>query len=616
MNRTLLGLLCVSVRFAMAQEGPGAAVFEGHCARCHTASAHENRAPSRDSLRQRPPESILDAITSGPMVEQARALTVDQRRQVAEYVAGRPLGTPAARNPPATPDGCVAQPGSAPVVDPPFVNLIKGPMWNGWGVDLGNSRFQPAAAAGLTADRVPNLKLKWAFGFPNVSSMVGQPSIAGGRLYIGAESGLVYSLDAGTGCMYWSFQAAAGVRAAPSIGRIGVTFAVYFGDLKANVYALDARTGKQIWTQRADPHPLARITGSPVLAGGRLYLPVASLEELEGGNPTYECCTFRGSMVAYDAETGKRIWKTYTISQEPEKTGKTARGTQLWAAAGAAIWSAPTIDLKRGVLYAATGDGYTEPAASTTDAVMAFDLKTGRILWTKQITGNDAFVVCDPNAPTRSETCPKDLGPDFDFGSSPMLRTLPNGHDILAIGQKSGIAWGLDPEKQGAIMWQDQVGKGSTLGGIEWGSATDGRLAYFANADAGWGSEQAGGLVALNLADGKRVWFTRPPPISCQGVDSHDCVQAQAAAITAIPGVVFSGSSNGIMRAYASADGRIVWEYNTVREYTTVNGVPGKGGGIGGPGPVVAGGMLFMNSGYSVFGQGRPGNVLLAFGVD
>jgi polyvinyl alcohol dehydrogenase (cytochrome) len=274
--------------------------------------------------------------------------------------------------------------------------------------------------------------------------------------------------------------------------------------------------------------------------------------------------------------------------------------------------------MKRGLLYAATGDSYTAPAVPTSDAVMAFDLKTGRVVWTKQLTENDAFVVgnCSNTSKTRSETCPPEQGPDFDFGNSPILRTLPNGHDILVIGQKSGIGWALDPEKQGAVMWQDRIGKGSALGGIEWGSATDGRLVYFANADASWGPEQAGGLTAAMIQNGERVWFTRPPPIPCKGDRDPGCIQAQSAAITVIPGVVFSASSNGIMRAYASADGKIIWEYNAAHEYTSVNGVAAKGGGINGPGPVVAGGMLFMSSGYAALGGGSPGNVLLAFGIE
>jgi polyvinyl alcohol dehydrogenase (cytochrome) len=609
MKTPAIALLFLSMRFAPAQGARGISVFAEHCALCHAAPAPDSRAPQLDALRQRTPESILDAMSSGAMMEQAKSLSVEQRRQVAEYIAGRPLGASASGDASVMPNHCAAS---------TFADPAKSPMWNGWGVDLGNSRFQTAAAAGLTADQVPKLKLKWAFGFPNASSMYGQPSIADGRVFVGADTGFLYALDAKTGCVYWSFQAAGGVRTAPSIGPVKSGYAVYFGDVKANVYAVDAQTGKQIWTARADTHPIARITGAPALAEGRLYVPVASLEELAGGNPAYECCTFRGSMIAYDAETGKQLWKTYTIPQEPKRLKKTSRGTQLWGPAGAAIWAAPSIDLKRGLLYVATGDAYTAPAAPTSDSVMAFDLKTGRVIWTKQLTENDTFVVgnCGNSSKTRSETCPPDQGPDFDFGNSPILRTLPNGHDILVAGQKSGIGWALDPEKKGAVLWQDRVGKGSALGGIEWGSATDGKLVYFPNSDASYGPEEAGGLAAVMIQNGERVWFTRPPPIPCKGARDPNCIQAQSAAITVIPGVVFSASTNGIMRAYASADGKIIWEYNAAHEYSTVNGVAGKGGGVNGPGPAVVGGMLYMTSGYAALGGGSPGNVLLAFGID
>jgi polyvinyl alcohol dehydrogenase (cytochrome) len=189
---------------------------------------------------------------------------------------------------------------------------------------------------------------------------------------------------------------------------------------------------------------------------------------------------------------------------------------------------------------------------------------------------------------------------------------LPNGKSVIVIGQKSGAAWAIDPDKDGALLWEHKVGAGSALGGIEWGSATDERHGYFATADSQLGPK-AGGLAAIDLATGAEVWRTAPPAGDCAGAA---CVQAQSAAISAIPGVVFSGATNGMMRAYATGDGKVIWEYNTARPFTTVNGVAAKGGSLNGPGPVVAGGMLFMNSGYAYLGFGAAGNVLLAFGVD
>src|SRR6185436_558231 len=208
----------------------------------------------------------------------------------------------------------------------PAFNPATGPRWSGWGNDLMNSRMQTAENAGLRSTQIQNLQLKWAFGFPNGSSAYGQPTIAGGRVYVGSDNGFVYALDAATGCVYWSFQSSGGVRTAISLGRAGARFAAYFGDVKANVYAVDAETGALLWKKSAESHPLARVTGAPALYNGRLYVPVASFEEGSGPNPKYECCTFRGSVVAYDAATGEQVWKTYTIPERPRPTKKNSIG--------------------------------------------------------------------------------------------------------------------------------------------------------------------------------------------------------------------------------------------------------------------------------------------------
>ena len=573
-------------------------VFEQRCGTCHTKPAADSRAPDRDSLRQRTPEAILDALTNGSMKVNAEGLTDRQKQLIAEFITERPLGSALSGRASSMPNRCAPK----PLGDP-----TAGPSWNGWGVDAGNSRYQPTP--GLTAEQVPKLALKWAFGFPNGTSAYGQPTIAGGRVYVGSDNGFVYALDAASGCVYWSFESSGGVRTAISIGKAGPKYAVYFGDVKANVYAVDAETGAQLWKKSAESHPLARVTGAPALHNGRLYVPVASFEEGSGPNPKYECCTFRGSIVAYDAASGEQIWKSYTIPERPRPTTKNSIGTQLWGPAGAAIWSAPTIDPKRNAVYVATGDAYTAPAAETSDAVMAFDLRSGIPLWTHQFTPNDAFLVgCAPGR----DNCPSVIGPDFDFGNSPILRTLPSGKSVIVIGQKSGAAWAIDPDKDGALLWEHKVGAGSALGGIEWGSAADDQNGYFATADGQLGPK-AGGLAALDLSTGKEVWRTQPPAGDCVGAA---CVQAQSAAISVIPGVVFSGSTTGVMRAYATGDGKVIWEYNTARPYTTVNGVAAKGGTLNGPGPVVAGAMLFMNSGYAYLGFGTAGNVLLAFGIE
>jgi polyvinyl alcohol dehydrogenase (cytochrome) len=582
----------------------GMSLFEQHCASCHSAPAAGSRAPDRIALSQRTPEAILDAITTGSMAVNAQALTPAQKRVLAEQIAQRPLGAMAAGAASAMRNRCDS---------PPAAASSSSGTWSGWGVDAGNSRYQPNA--GLAVEQIPSLSLKWAFAFPNGSSAFGQPAVADGRLYVGSDNGFVYALNAASGCVYWSFQAQGAIRTAISIGPLASgprrNTAIYFGDLKGNVYAVEAETGAAIWTTRADPHPMTRITGSPTLEGGRLYVPLSSLEEGAGANPKYECCTFRGGVVAYDAATGHEIWRAYTVPVPPKRIRKNASGTQLWGPAGGAVWSAPTVDTTRGLLYVATGNAYNDPAAETSDAVIAFDLRTGRLRWSKQVTPNDSYIVgCGASATTR-ENCPDDEGPDFDFGNSPILRRLPNGRRIVTLGQKSGVAWGLDPDRDGSILWQKRLGKGSALGGMEWGSAADDRNAYFPVADLQHGPAAAGGLHAVRLATGEEVWSWRPAN-DCRAGE-RNCIEAHSAAISVVPGALFAGTTTGMLRAHSTVDGHVLWEFDTARAFDTVNGVPGKGGSINGPGPVIAGGMVFTNSGYAYLGSGLPGNVLLAF---
>lgn len=585
-------------------------LFESRCAQCHGGNAAERRAPDRAMLAQMTPERILDALTRGSMVPNAVGLSDNQKRGLAELISGRPLGSSASGQASAMKNQCPAPAPSGAERRRAF-DPATGPRWSGWGADLMNSRSQTADSAGLRGDDVPKLQLQWAFGFPNGSSAYGQPAVAGGRLFVGSDNGFVYSLDAATGCVHWSFEAKGGVRTAISIGQIkspaGTRHVAYFGDLRANVFAVDAETGALIWTHRVDAHPFARITGAPTLANGRLYVPVSSLEEGSGANDNYECCTFRGSVAAYDAAGGKQLWQTFMVDP-PTPTRKNTIGTQLYEPSGVAIWSAPTVDVKRNVLYVATGNEYSGPGGPTSDAVIAVNLDTGKIAWTSQVTPKDVYVVgCN----AQRDNCPDDEGPDFDFGNSAILRDLPGGKSVIVIGQKSGVVWALDPDNKGALVWQRRVGKGSALGGLEWGSAADATVGYFPVSDLMLGQELAGGLHALRLDTGVPLWEARPPRADCR--DPKNCVQAQSAAISLIPGAVFSGTTTGIMRAYDPKDGRVIWTYDANQPYATVNGVAAKGGSFNGPGPVIVGGMVFMNAGYSYLGFGTGGNVLLAF---
>lgn len=565
----------------------GAELYKSRCSVCHDGQP-QPRMPAHAELTARTPESVYNALTNGAMVTQAIGLGEDERRAIARFVTGKEFSTA-----PSQAAGMCTAPAKP-------INLEDGD-WNGWGVDQGNSRYQPKP--GLSAADVPKLKLKWAFGFAKDSSAFAQPSDVGGRLFVGSSAGNVYSLDAASGCIYWSYAAGAGVRTSITLGKLpNGKWAAYFGDVKANAQAVDAETGALLWKLKLDDHPAARITGAPTLYEGRLYVPVSSIEEVLATGPKYECCTFRGSVAALDAATGKKIWQNYSVP-DPAKPYKTSKqGTQLRGPAGAAIWSSPTIDRKRKLVYVGSGNSYTDVETNTSDSIIAFDLDSGRMVWSSQVQSKDNFIVGCPNA----ANCPESEGPDFDFGSSPVLRTLANGKQILIAGRKSGAVYGLDPDNRGSILWQQQPGKGSALGGVEWGHAADEQSTYVAISDR-FGKDGTPGISAFDLSTGEKRWSTPAPAVGGN--------RGQSAAVTVIPGIVFSGALNGHFRAYSTANGEILWDFETSRPFQTVNGVDAKGGSIDGPGPVVAHGMVFTNSGYGQFG-GIGGNVLLAFSVD
>lgn len=598
--RTLTGSRLISCAFLAgslwAADPDGAALYQARCAACHDNDSAQGRVPKREQIAVRAPEAIVNTMFEGPMIPQASGLTLEEGRAIARFITGKEFSSVSN-----VPMGKCEAPAKK-------LSLAPGD-WNGWGVEPENSRYQ--AKPGLSVTDIPRLKVKWAFGFPGDSRAYAQPSVAGGRVFVGSASGTVYSLDAATGCTNWSFKADGAVRTAISIGRskTGGRYIAYFADLRATAYAVDAGSGALIWKQKLDNHPYARITGSPVFYEGRLFVPVASLEEASGLTPQYECCTFRGSLVSLDAETGRQLWKSFTVLDPPKAYKKNKDGGQMFGPAGAGIWSAPTIDAKRKLVYAATGDSYTDVEINTSDAILAFNIDNGSLVWVSQVTPKDNYIVGCPKSPN----CPEVLGPDYDFGSSAILRTIGGGKQIIVAGQKSGVVWGLDPDQKGKVLWQTKLGTGSVIGGVEWGHGADGENTYVAISDIAVRENAQPGISALKLGTGERVWSTPAPKVTC--ATKTGCQPAQSAAVSIIPGAVFSGAVNGHFRAYSTKTGEILWDFDTARPFDTVNKVPGKGGSINGGGPAIANGMVFTNSGYGSFGQ-ADGNVLLAFSVD
>jgi polyvinyl alcohol dehydrogenase (cytochrome) len=586
-----------SAAAAAAHVARGAALFKAKCASCHDPAV--DRAPSKTALARRFPDDIATALKSGKMQPMAADLSDEDIQSIATY-----LGADGMTEQAADPAAC----GSAKKFS------MSGPGWNGWSIDARNSRAQPNP--GLSKADVPRLKVKWSMTY--TGGRYGQPSIVGGRLFLTSSSGRIYALDAKTGCMYWRFDADAGARTTPVIGQLkGASpsgYLMFFGDFKRHVYALDAATGKLQWKMTLETHPRGTLTGAPVLYKGLLYVPISSWEETAGGVGSYGCCTARGGLAALDAKDGRLIWKTYAIEQEPQPTVKNSAGTQMYGPAGAAVWSAPTIDAKRAVVYIGTGDTYTDVKENGSDAIIALDLATGKTKWRNQVTENDSFLMgCNRSG---TVNCPTVVGPDHDFGASPILFTLPNGKDIILAGQKSGIAFGMDPD-HGKTLWRNKVGNGGALGGIEWGMAADAKQLYVAVADLGIPPPRGkAGLYALDPASGDQRWYTPAPKVACSY--SGRCLSGQSAAPSVIPGVVFSTTIDGHLRAYDVKDGAIVWDFDTAaQKYQTINGVHDQSGGsLDVAGPVVADGMMYIISGYAGALGGAPNNVLLVFSVD
>ncbi len=491
-------------------------------------------------------------------------------------------------------------------------------QWNGWGHGIENTRYQPEPA--IRATDVSHLALKWAFGYPGASTVSGQPTIVDGRVFV-ASAGHVYALDAKSGCTYWRYDTDAHAFSAISIAELGALrqvakpkkakrgridahldvlkppSAAFIGDDKGAVYALDAERGTLLWKTQLETDGSARILGAPTIYQNRLYVAVGSSESGEVRNATTACCTFRGSVAALDIATGRVAWKTYLLSGEPRPIAGAA-GAQRLGPAGVAVAGAPTVDSARDLVYVATGDSFNPALQPTADGVVALDLSSGQVRWSKQLS------------PSASEGA----GAAGEFTSSPILRPLTGGRQILLVGQRSGEVYGLDPERSGEVLWQWSGAENKALGGIESGMAADHRSVYVAISGlSAEPSNPTGSLVAIDMKTGVRHWQTPAPSVACSWPSVSTCAHGQAQAVTVIPGAAFSGSMDGHLRAYSTIDGKILWDYDTAKDFATVNRVKAGGGSLDQGGATIVNGVVYVNSGSE---RGDPGNVLLAFSVD
>jgi len=588
------------------------------CASCHEGV--NDRAPRVEALGMMSPKKVYAALTTGPMVAMATGLSDVEKKTLVEYLTGQDIDRVSKPYPQVQ-----CKNGS------PWFDYARHPRASGWGIaDTTNTRFIPAAVAQLPASDVGRLKLKWAFSFPNTFSPRSQPAVAGGAVFVGDNAGNLYALDAKTGCVHWTTPVENQIRTAFSVtdwaGDRGRSSAhaptLYFGDGSVHTYAVNAVTGKVRWKTKIDDHPFARLTGAPTLQqskqGNRLYVPVSSNETMMSPNPQYPCCTFRGSVTALDAETGEVIWKTYVIPTAPTERSRGA-GIPHFGPSGAGVWDSPTLDEKRGRLYVGTGENHVSPVENG-GAVVALGLSDGAITWVKQIYAGETYN--ESCAEGDHWNCPPEykgrMG--LDVSASPLLLRANDGKDILVAANKPGDVLGLDPDQEGKILWRRRISRGDYNWGVLFGMAVEGRTVfagvhnkYSTNFDRGpyWGEEELG-LYAMDGFTGEPIW-TAPVSRDCH----QPRCQGYAAALTAIPGVVFAGAKDGYFRAFDSATGKLIWEFNTAQTFQSLNGQPAHGGALNGPGAVVVDGMVFLNSGYPDGGfSNLTGNVFLAFSVD
>ncbi len=589
----LLYLFLPNYAFSQSQ---GEKLYLFNCAICHNGAVKE--APKLETLQKYTQQNIVKALKTGVMKVQGAALSSLEQKLVAEYISKITetkviLGL------------CVNK-----------KSTLQKPAVANWGMGLKNQRYI-VDNVGINENNVAKLEVDWVFGFPDATCARTPPTVAGNTIYTASQQGVIYALDKASGCIKWTYQADNEVRSAIVLGTNSSGFVdkIFFADLAANVYAFDIVKMKLLWKKHADDHKVATITGSIAQYNGVLYVPISSGEVISAYNPNYECCTFRGAVMALEAKTGNTIWKTYTID-EPKPTVKNAVGIQNFGPSGAPVWSNPTLDIFRKQLYIGTGENYSQPATKTSDAILALDLITGKIKWATQTIEQDAWNAGCTTTP-KSANCPENNGPDYDFGAPPILVKTENGKDILLAGQKSGIVFGLNPD-DGTIIWQKQVGRGGIMGGVHWGMASDSKTLFVPINDKDVYPKDKDkpafpGVHALNVLDGKSVWSAMEKDI-CVTPRKFVCAPGISAAITLIPGLIFGASIDGRLHAYSSKSGEKLWEFNTDRTFETANKVAGSGGTIDSTGPVVAGNQLFVNSGYAKFGE-KAGNVLIAFKI-
>ena len=585
---------------------PGNALYQENCATCHDGSIE--KAPAANWLEMLIPQALLRTINEGIMSEQASHLSEEEKIQIVEYIVRQDR-----KNFPkeAELNYCKSH-------DMNF-DLREAPEPYGWGYNT--SRFIPKKSGGIDSKNIKNLKLKWAFGFPYSQRARSQPLFAMGSIFVGSQSGDVYALDVKTGCVKWNFTASGEVRTGIIMDqwengkKPNKRPYIYFGDILANEYALDAQTGELIWKIKSDDHPNATRTATSAKFEDILFIPISGLEVIPAFDDKYECCTFRGGLLAVDSRTGKTLWRQYSIPVPAKYSGNTSVGTRMFGPSGAPIWTSPNVDKKRRYVYIGTGENYSTPADDSSDAIIAYNIDTGEEVWRRQTLAGDAWnLACMGKG---KPNCPKEFGPDMDYSASSITIDLGD-RDILIAGQKSGYVYGIDPDT-GKILWSNPISGGGTQGGIHFGMAAEGKTVYapindMKNTSDGkvWLNRKPG-MHSLDAETGNIIWSNISDK-ECKDID-FNCDPGISAAVTAVPGAVIAGHLDGTIKVYDKENGNILWSYNTLRDFESISGSPAYGGSFSGSGPSIRNGYMAINSGYGIYNH-MPGNVLLLFSLD
>lgn len=602
--------ICIAPSLVLAQGtqdaaelANGEAQYQLFCAECHEGALLE--APQRAAFDFYTPGRIVDALESGSMATSGMALTREEKRNIAYFLSGERFDESRTET---VSFSCEAIRGAnAPLIQPV--------AWNGWGGQSTNTRHQ-ANESILNRSNVDQLKLKWAFALPDTTRSRSQPVVTPEVTFVGSQEGNIYALDNANGCPWWTFSADAEVRGAIYVDADdqGIPETLLFGDFAGSAYAVNAQTGELNWKREVHEHPQATLTGSVVAHGDTLVVPVSSLEVLLAARVGYSCCTFRGALVAISISTGEELWRTYT-TDEPRPTIVSSAGIQQYGPSGAPIWSSPTIDAERNLVYAGTGENYSSPANDYSDAVLAMDIDTGEIVWSAQLTKDDAWNgACSRNTPN----CPEENGPDYDIGAAPILTRDENGREVILVGQKSGMVYALDPANDGALIWEQRAGSGGTMGGIHYGMSASTEKLFVGVSDLPTNNPyNVGpahpGIHALSLSTGEVLW-RNDLPNQCEA-SPFLCWPGISAAVSSTTDLVFAGGLDGILRAFDTDDGSILWETNTRQSFGTRNGIEATGGSIESDGPVIVNGQVFITSGYEKWGE-APGNVVLVYSLN